>query len=282
MTDVTTAFVDFVLLVIVALVPALLYLAWIRRSERYQTVPWGPLLGTFAYGALIATIVAAILEAVLVGLGTAFSEAYPAPEFVFLNGNSTAGAFFLVLVIAPFIEEALKATGVTRAGTQLRLVSDGLVFGAAAGLGFGFFETFLYGLGAFVAGGLVAGLTLIVVRSISSVALHGSTTSLFGYGYASSRLQRRSGATGGYYLLAVLMHATFNLLASLGAILAVLGFGTNYVDLASLLALVVAIGFAFGAIEHARNVIQATDYPGAAAVHPRFRPPPVRRPPAGR
>jgi protease PrsW len=282
MSDLITALADLLILIVVALVPALLYLAWLRRSERFQTLPWAPLLGTFAYGAIIATIVAAILEGVLVTLGTAFSEAYPAPEFVFLNGDSSAGAFFLVLVIAPVVEEALKATGVTRSAARLRLVSDGLVFGAAAGLGFGFFETFLYGFGAFATGGLVAGLTLILVRSVSSVALHGSTTSLFGYGYAASRLQQRSGAAGGYYLLAVLMHSTFNLLASLGALLAVFGFGANYVDLASFLSLLVAIGFAFGAIEHARTVIQTTDYPGAAAVHPRYRPPPVRRPPGSR
>ena len=279
MSDLASALLDFLLLVVVALVPALLYLAWIRRSERFQMLGWGPLLGTFAYGAIIATIVAAILEGILVSLGTAVSQAYPGPEFLFLNGNSSLGAFFLVLVIAPFVEEGLKATGVTRSATRLRLVSDGLVYGAAAGLGFGFFETFLYGLGAFATGGLVAGITLILVRSVSSVVLHGSTTSMFGYGYAASRLQGRSGAAGGYYLLAVLMHSTFNLLASLGALLALVGFGSNYVDLASFLSLFVAIGFAFGAIEHARSVIQATDYPGAAAIHPRYRPPPVRRPP---
>jgi len=73
------------------------------------------------------------------------------------------------------------------------------------------------------------------------------------------------------------MHSGFNFLASLGAIVAALGFGTSYVDLASFLALLLAIGFAFGAIEHARTVIQRTDFPGAGAVHPRFRPPPVRR-----
>ncbi|HYK92805.1 MAG TPA: PrsW family glutamic-type intramembrane protease [Thermoplasmata archaeon] len=282
MSDVTTALFELFLLVLVALVPALLYLAWIRRSERFEMLGWGPLLGTFVYGAVIATIIAAILEAVIVGLGTAVSQAYPGPEFLFLNGNSSLGAFFLVLVIAPFVEEGLKATGVTRVGPQLRLVSDGLVFGAAAGLGFGFFETFLYGFGAFATGGLAAGIILILVRSVSSVVLHGSTTSMFGYGYAASRLQKRSGAAGGYYLLAVLMHSTFNLLASLGAILAFLGFGSGYVDLAGFLSLFVAIGFAFGAIEHARSVIQATDFPGAAAVHPNFRPPPVRRTPPTR
>ncbi|MCI4336256.1 MAG: PrsW family intramembrane metalloprotease, partial [Thermoplasmata archaeon] len=162
MTDVSVGLEDLLILVIVALVPALVYLAWIRRSERYLTQGWGPLLGTFAYGAIVATIVAAILELVLVNVGTAVSLQYPAPEFVFLNGNSSLGALFLVLVIAPIVEEALKATGVIRAAGRLRVVSDGLVIGAAAGFGFGFFETFLYGLGAFLSGGLAAGIALIL------------------------------------------------------------------------------------------------------------------------
>lgn len=278
MTDPVTGFEDLLLLVIVALVPALIYLAWIRQSERYLTQGWGPLLGTFAYGAIVATIVAAILELVLVSLGTAVSQQYPAPEFVFLNGNSSLGALFLVLVIAPFVEEALKATGVIRASDRLRVVSDGLVIGAAAGFGFGFFETFLYGLGAFLSGGLAAGIALILVRSVSSVVLHGSSTSMFGYGYASSRLEKRPYAAGGHYLLAVGMHSTFNLIASLGTIVGILGFGSQYVDLSSLLALVLAVVFAFAAIEHAHTVIRRTDFPGANAVHPRYRPPPVRRP----
>jgi RsiW-degrading membrane proteinase PrsW (M82 family) len=278
MTDFGTGFEDLLILIIVALVPALLYLAWIRQSERYLTQGWGPLLATFAYGAVVATIVAAVLELILVDLGTAVSQQYPAPEFVFLNGNSSLGTLFLVLVIAPFIEEALKATGVIRAASRLRVVSDGLVIGAAAGFGFGFFETFLYGLGAFFSGGLVAGIALILVRSVSSVVLHGSSTSMFGYGYAASRLENRPYAAAGHYMLAVGMHSTFNFIASLGTIVAILGLGSQYVDLSNVLALVLAIAFAFAAIEHAHAVIRRTDFPGANAVHPRFRPPPVRRP----
>ena len=279
MTDLTTGLEEFLLLVLVALVPALLYLAWVRQSERSQLQAWGPLLGTFAYGAIIATAIAGVLEVILVDVGTAVSQSYPSPEFTFLNGNSSLGAFFLVLVIAPFVEEALKATGVTRSAARIRLVSDGLVIGAAAGFGFGFFETFLYGAGALLTGGLAAGISLILVRSVSSVVLHGSTTSMFGYGYAASRLEGRPHATAGYYLLAVGMHSLFNLLASLGVIVEALGFGSQYVDTASFLALFLAVGYAFGAIEHARTVIQQTEFPGAARVHPRYRPPPARKPP---
>ncbi|MCI4324773.1 MAG: PrsW family intramembrane metalloprotease [Thermoplasmata archaeon] len=267
---------DFLILVLAALLPALTYLLWVRQSERLGREPWSLLMRLFLFGALGATVVAAILEVIIVDLGTAVSQKYPGPEFGFLNGNSTFGTFFLVLVVAPFVEEALKAAGVVQYRPAMRRLADGPVFGAAVGLGFGFFETLLYGLGAFLAGGLVAGLALILVRSISSVLLHGSSTAMFGRGYASSVFERRPGATGAYYLLAVGMHASFNALASLGAIVTVLGFSNGISGYADWIGLLAAIAFAFGAIEHVRTVITRSDFPGAGAVHPRFRPPPAR------
>lgn len=267
---------DLLILVLAALLPALVYLAWVRKSERYQTEPWGPLLSLFFYGALFATVVAALLEVVLVAIGTAVSQSFPAPEFTFLNGNSSAGAFFLVLVIAPLVEEAMKASGVTRAAARIRFLSDGPVFGASVGLGFGFFETLIYGLGAFFTGGLVAGLGLIFVRSLSSVLLHGSSTAMFGYGYARQRFLGGGGTSGAYYGLAVLMHASFNALASLSALL--LAFHITFIasDVASLIGLVVAIAFAFTALEYARTLVARSNFPGASGPHPRYRPPPVR------
>jgi RsiW-degrading membrane proteinase PrsW (M82 family) len=249
------------ILVLVSLIPALIYLAWVRSSERYGQEGWGPLLWSFVYGALFATLVAAVLEGVIVALGTSVSQKYPGPEFVFLNGGSPFGAFFLVLVIAPFIEEALKASGVVGSRNAVRQLADGPVVGASAGLGFGFFETFLYGVGAFLVGGLAAGLALILLRSVSSVVLHGSSTGMFGYGYARSKFGVPGPGSGAYYLLAVLMHASFNALASLTVILALVGVTGVAIDLASVLALVAAIAFAFGAIEHVRTVVQSASYP---------------------
>jgi RsiW-degrading membrane proteinase PrsW (M82 family) len=270
------AILDLALLILVALVPALLYLTWVRRTERFQTSSWGPILGAFVYGALFATVIAAIFEAIIVSLGTAVSAQYPGPDFLFLNGNSTLGAFFLVLVVAPFVEEALKGSGVYSYRNQIRTVADGPVFGASVGLGFGFFETFLYGLSAYVIGGLEAGIALILIRSVSSVLLHGSSTGMFGYGFARSRFNVPGPGTGSYYLLAVAMHASFNALASLAAILVLFGFTGLTVSLASILGLFAAILFAFVAIEHVRYVIAVADYPALLPGASRTLPPPRR------
>jgi len=265
----TDAIFDLVILVVVALVPALIYLSWVRNTERFQTTSLGPILGAFAYGAIFATIVAAILEAIIVAVGTSVSQTFPGPEFLFLNGNSSLGVFFLVLVVAPFVEEALKGSGVYSYRNQIRTLADGPVFGASVGLGFGFFETFLYGLSAYLVGGLEAGIALILLRSVSSVLLHGSSTGMFGYGFARSKFGVPGAGTGGYYLLAVSMHATFNALASLAAILVLFGVSGVSLTLASVIALLLAITFAFTAIEHVRSVIATADYP---ALRQRARP----------
>jgi len=271
---------DLAILIVASLAPALIYLTWVRSSERYRAEPWGTVLGLFAFGALFATFVAAFLEVILVAIGTAASQAYPAPEFTFLNGNSALGTFFLVLVIAPFVEEGIKAYGVVRQSDAVRSVADGPVFGASVGLGFGFFETFLYGLGGFLAGGLVAGVTLVLIRSISSVLLHASSTAMFGYGYATSKLEGSTGASGGYYLLAVGMHASFNVLASLGSIALALGYSSSLGGYADALGLVLAITFAVGAINHVVSVIHQNSFP-AAGGSTRYRPPSIgRRPPS--
>ncbi len=275
----TAAAGDLFLLAVVALAPALIYLVWVRRGQQQHPEGWGTLLAGFAYGAVFATIVAGILEALVLYLGDAVSVRYAAPEFLFLNSNSTAGAFFLVLVVAPFIEEALKASGVAARRASLSSVSDGPVVGASVGLGFGFFETFLYGVGAFVVGGLGAGLALILVRSVSSVLLHGSSTGMFGYGYARSKFGVRGAGSGGYYLLAVAMHASFNALASAATVLALLGVQGVAATTGTIVALFGAIAFAVGAIEHVRSVTQASGYP--ALLRRPGASPSSPRPPAG-
>ncbi len=272
---------DLIVLWVAAFLPALVYLSWIRSSERYSTEAWSPLLWSFAYGAVFATVVAAIVEAVLVALGTALSHAVPAPEFVFLNSNTSLGALFLVLVIAPLVEEALKASGVAWRRNSVRTLADGPVFGASVGLGFGFFETFLYGLTLFLVSGLAAAIGLVLLRSISSVLLHGSSTGMFGYGYARSKFGVPGPGSGSYYLLAVGMHASFNFLAS-GAIVARLFGYPQYASDAAIVGLILAIFFAIGAIEHVRSLVRYNDYPALQMGTRPYSPPPgARRPPPG-
>ena len=217
--------------------------------------------------------------------GASISQATPAPEFFFLNPNSSAGTLFLILVIAPFVEEGLKAAGVINYREAIRTVADGPVVGASVGLGFGFFETFLYGFAAFLTGGLAAGITLIVVRSVSSVLLHGSSAAFFGYGYASERTGAAGPGAGAHYLGAVGLHAGFNAVVSLGTFGMMFGLTGDLVTALDWVGLAGGILLAFAAIEYVRSLIVQSSFPGALAAHPKYRPPvpkapaPARSPP---
>src|SRR5580658_240545 len=85
----TDALLDLVILIVVSLVPALIYLSWVRGTERFRTTSLGPIVGAFIYGALFATLVAAVLELVLVDLGTSVSQNIPGPSSRSSTGTRT-------------------------------------------------------------------------------------------------------------------------------------------------------------------------------------------------
>jgi protease PrsW len=242
------------LLLVFSLIAPIAYLSWVRRTERYYTEAWGPLLKAFAYGAFIGTFVSAILELISLDVFSAVVQ----PDLGLPN-NPTIAGLVLACVIAPFIEEGMKGLGAWGMRDQMRYVADGLVFGAAVGFGFSFIENLLYGVSALSLGVGVA-LATIVIRSFSSSLLHGSATAMTGLGVAENQLNNGRGhALAGYYLLAVLMHASFNLLASLSVIVPMLpglhNISSSLLDDLSLLALLAAVVYAFAVFGHVRTKI---------------------------
>ena len=166
------------------------------------------------------------------------------PLYVFLSEHFTdPGFFFLVVVIAPFVEEAAKAFS-ARVGMRVtRLRVDGLVFGAAAGLGFSATENLFQGLTVLATGlGASASLLVIAIRSFSSSLLHASATGVTGYGLARGWLSGRRYAFLPYYLVAVGMHATYNFLASFGQTF------SQYGDLGAYVSFAAALVFAITAV----------------------------------
>src|SRR5256886_2555823 len=59
-----------------------------------------------------------------------------------------------VLVVAPIVEEAAKGVGATAGRPQTQSKTDGLVYGAAAGLGFSATENLVYALAALLVPGV--------------------------------------------------------------------------------------------------------------------------------
>ena len=197
-----------------AFAPSLAYLVWMRNTERFQKEPYGRLLRVFFIGgALISVVVAIILESILLDLLNQNVERV----YQVFGENPNITTLVLACVIAPLVEELAKSYGVFRVRRFMREVEDGIVYGAAAGLGFAATENLFYESDAFLTNGAEAFILTAIVRTLSSALLHASASSVMGLGIARGALEGRSWLP--YYLGAVVMHALFNLAASLGLIL---------------------------------------------------------------
>ncbi len=229
---------------ILLLVPPLLYLTWIRRAERYQREPWGHLLRVFVGGAVVAVLISIVLEYyAFAGYG------FLAREYVLLGTDFRTETVVLVCIIAPFVEEMAKGLIVGWKRRWLLEVEDGLVYGAASGLGFATTENLLYGLAAMLEFGVGGFVGTVFIRSISSVFLHASATAITGYGISRKTLGVGSSALP-YFFAAVSLHGIFNLVASLQVL-----FGPEY----GLLSLLLAVAIGVTAIRRARKKIVELD-----------------------
>ncbi len=197
------------ILAAMSLLPGLLFLIWVRRQERHDREPFGAVLRAFLYGGTFGVIVAVLLHIV-------FDIGIAQP-----NGNfGLSAAFVGAVVAAPVVEELAKGIGLGGVRRHIAELEDGIVYGAAIGLGFGATENLVYGLTAYLESGEMVAVATIVVRVFSSLLLHAGASALLGFGYARLIL-------GGnvivhllpYYMLAVLLHAAYNFVSFVGSTL---------------------------------------------------------------
>ena len=198
---------------LIAFIPAYMYLKSIRNAEQYGREPWEALRIAFAWGAISGVFLALLLSA----LGV--------PLLLFLLADLTDPSVHDILpvivgavIVAPIAEEFAKPLVMFQNQTIRREIDeleDGIVYGAACGLGFGATENVMYGLTEGLAMAGFAGMALlIVVRTISSILLHLVTTSYTGHGIARYMLNGEPFTVVlKYYLVAVVIHATWNLAA---------------------------------------------------------------------
>jgi protease PrsW len=138
----------------------MLYVFYLDLRSLFVDPRWRTLAATFVLGALIGVPVALILESVLpVGAG------------------STLGASLGV----GFIEEFAKLLGVVwlfrRAKSYLSFEMDGIILGAAAGMGFAMLEDIGYGSSAF-SDGLTSVVFTVWLRILLGAFGHGTWTAL--------------------------------------------------------------------------------------------------------
>lgn len=184
-----------------AVVPAILFLVLVRNREQRNREPYGAILSIFVYGAVVGFVVAFLLN-------TVFNVA----TWLYTANVDTAD-WLTAILSAPFVEEAVKATGFSLAIVRRNLDEweDGIVYGAAVGLGFAMSENMLYGFSAFAASGISVGVLVIVVRVLSAMVLHAGASAIVGHGIGQAWLRGEGwGKAIPYYLLAVMLHVAYN------------------------------------------------------------------------
>jgi RsiW-degrading membrane proteinase PrsW (M82 family) len=193
---------------VLAAIPVVPVVATYLWLDRYEAEPPSLLAFTFFWGAAVATFGALVIN-------TASSEAIKAS-----GGDPTSSA----LLVAPFVEEGFKGLAVLLVLLLRRRefdgVVDGLVYAGMVGIGFAFVENVLY-LGRALAESGASGVVLVfVVRCVVSPFAHPLFTSATGIGLGIAARTRnplwRIGAPILGYLVAVVVHAAWNLSASSG------------------------------------------------------------------
>lgn len=236
-----------------AFVPTILLTLLIKNTERSGREPTGKTFYAFLRGATLSVFLAVLIEFVLVYL---IMDMDLLRMSELLGQHPEIGTLLLACVIAPFAEETTKAIGILPFARRATELEDGIVYGAAVGLGFAATENMLYESSAYLAGGAALLITTVLIRTFSSALLHASASAITGYGFTAKRFLRISWVP--YFLLAVLLHGAFNLLASLGPLLEPTSVGTD----GYLIALIASISMAVGAFTWTRRKISVIDMRG--------------------
>ena len=173
-----------------ALAPSLLLLWWAYRRDSIKKESVRLLALTFTLGVL--AVVPALLLGVLADPFQSYFRGY-------------TRTIYQAYVVAALVEEGVKyllLAAIVRHHPQFDEVTDGLVYGMAASLGFAFLENVLY----------IAGPSgILLLRGVTAVPLHAGCGALIGYFVARAHFDDRRHSLGGL-VLAVLIHGTYNVL----------------------------------------------------------------------
>lgn len=163
-----------------ACVPMSLFLVAIWWLDRYDREPiW--LIGlTFLWGAIGAVVGAVIGSALLDGLFSVGLQLVGAGD---LAGHTGA------VVVAPLVEEPAKALFLAYViwNRHFDNMTDGFVYGAAAGLGFGMTENLLYFVGA--SADVHSWGTTVLIRTFYSAVMHATATAIVGASLGFARFR---------------------------------------------------------------------------------------------
>lgn len=186
-------------------------LAFIWLADWYEREPPWMVLLAMLWGAVPAILLSCVAE---MAFNVPLSRAF---------GQEPAQVIGTVL-LAPVLEEVAKGLALLFVILLFRHefddVLDGMVYGAAVGLGFSFVEDFIYFFGATAHGGLAEGGLTFLMRNLGFILNHSLFTALTGIGFGVARVYHKSLlARLGWPLVglgaAIALHSLHNALALL-------------------------------------------------------------------
>lgn len=192
------------------------YFLIIKGMDRYEPEPFWLLTLAFFWGAVVATLLAIVMNGVGEGV---LSAVLGLPQASSLVQASTAS------FVAPLVEESCKGSGLLllwlMSAVWLREVDgalDGAIYGGVIGLGFTLTEDVLYVGGAAAQGGAAAFTALFLVRTVAAGLSHASFTAMTGLGVGiaseTSNASLKFLAPLGGWSLAVGLHFVHNFLVT--------------------------------------------------------------------
>lgn len=201
-----------VISIVAAIIPTVFYVLLFYWADRYEREPLWLASMAFVWGAVPAIILSIIAE---LWLGWNWIDA----------PDSMTGAIVEGAIIAPIVEELVKAAALLLIFWLMRHefdgVLDGIVYGGLIGFGFAMTENFFYFVGAYDEGGYQQLTIVIFLRAVLFGLNHAFYTGLTGIGFGLARNSRSRNIAVRWILLgligAIVTHSLHNLGASLAA-----------------------------------------------------------------
>ena len=215
-----TGLVELMIGMVCAIIPVPIYVMLLLWIDRYESEPLWMLATTFFWGALVAIFIALIFNTgveIIAAIATHSSEV-----------AANVGA----IISAPIVEESAKALILVIfffwKKDEFDGIVDGIVYAGLAGLGFAMTENILY-YGRAIQKGPEMLTAVFILRGMAAPFSHPLFTSMTGIGLGWSRQTRNGFVKFAMpilgFMLAVLMHATWNGSAAFGG---GLGFFVTY------------------------------------------------------
>ncbi len=194
-----------------AIIPAILLMVYVYKQDKVEHEPIGLICKLIGLG-----IVAALCAIVLEMIGESILNHYVSVGKVMDKSNSYY--FILAFAIVAVVEEGTKAIFTYIGSWKDRNFDyhfDGIVYAVSTSLGFAAFENVKYVFNY--------GLSVALPRAFLAIPGHMTFAVLFGIFYGRAKYQENLGNTNGKhldlfigYLLAVLMHGTYDSCAMIG------------------------------------------------------------------